>query len=77
LRRKAENMIIQKAITNIRRIRMECGMSLEDLAVRSGVSYSGLAKLERGDQDINQVSALAVYKLARTLGVSMEDLLEL
>jgi transcriptional regulator with XRE-family HTH domain len=58
----------------IKRLREESGMSLSELAARSGVSKGYLWKLERGDAEVRP-SAKTLYKIARALGTSMSALM--
>lgn len=61
---------------NLKRIRKEAGMSQGRLAEASGVNVRMIQYYEQGFKDINGAAALTVYKLARALGCSMEDLVE-
>ena len=46
------------------------------LAELSGVSLRMISYYERGYKDINKAQADSLYKLAKTLDCSMEDLME-
>ena len=46
------------------------------LAELSGVSLRMISYYERGYKDINKAQADSLYKLAKTLNCSMEDLME-
>ena len=59
---------------NIRKHRNKLGLSQEDFAQRSGVKYTTLTKIESGV--IKTPSVVMVGKIAKTLGVSIEDLLK-
>lgn len=50
-------------------------ISLYRCAKESGIPYTTLSELVRGKTRIEKSSAETVYRLARTLGVSMEDLI--
>ena len=59
---------------NIKRRRTKLGLSQEDFAQKSGVKYTTLTKIESGV--IKTPSVLMVEKIAKALGVSIEDLLK-
>jgi transcriptional regulator with XRE-family HTH domain len=58
----------------IRRYRVQAGLSLGQLAEKSGVSKSYLSSLENESSAIRP-SGEKLYDIARTLGVSMADLM--
>lgn len=63
---------IKKAIgANIRRLRLEKKMSIETVAIESGMDYTQLSRIELGK--IN-TSIYQLYKLSRTLKVSLGDI---
>jgi len=57
---------------NLTRIRVEKGLSLNDLAVRLGISESELAGIENGTADVDTGF---IYTAASALGVGIENLL--
>ena len=59
---------------NIKKRRKKLGLSQEDFAQKSGVKYTTLTKIESGV--IKTPSVLMVEKIAKALGVSIEDLLK-
>ncbi|OGC87210.1 MAG: hypothetical protein A3J10_01590 [Candidatus Sungbacteria bacterium RIFCSPLOWO2_02_FULL_54_10] len=59
---------------NIKKRRTKLGLSQEDFAQKSGVKYTTLTKIESGV--IKTPSVLMVEKIAKALGVSIEDLLQ-
>ena len=59
---------------NIKKRRTKLGLSQEDFAQKSGVQYTTLTKIESGV--IKTPSVLMVEKIAKALGVSIEDLLK-
>ena len=59
---------------NIKKRQTKLGLSQEDFAQKSGVKYTILTKIESGV--INTPSVLMVGKIAKALGVSIEDLLK-
>ena len=59
---------------NIKKRRTKLGLSQENFAQKSGVKYTTLTKIESGV--IKTPSVLMVEKIAKVLGVSIEDLLK-
>ncbi|MFH0912254.1 MAG: helix-turn-helix transcriptional regulator [Patescibacteria group bacterium] len=59
---------------NIKKYRNKQGLSQEDFAKKSGVKYTTLTKIE--SNVIKKPSVLIMAKLAKSLGVSIEDLLK-
>ena len=59
---------------NIKKRRTKLGLSQEDFAQKSCVKYTTLTKIESGV--IKTPSVLMVEKIAKALGVSIEDLLK-
>jgi len=59
---------------NIKKHRSKTGLSQEDFAQKSGVKYTTLTKIESGV--IKKPSVVLVAKIAKALGVSIEDLLK-
>lgn len=64
-------------MTNLQRIRIEAGLSQSQLASLADVNKGVLQKYEINDRDINKAQGITIYKLAKALNVSMEELLEL
>ena len=62
--------------TNLKRIRAAYGCSQSELARRSGVSLRSIQMYEQRNKDINKASAETLYRISRSLGCTMEDLLE-
>ena len=62
--------------TNLKRIRQIYGCSQAELARRSGVGLRSIQMYEQRNKDINKASVEAVYRLAKVLGCSVEDLIE-
>ena len=56
-------------------IRQMKGFSQQSLADASGVKVRSIRLFEQSDSAINGAAALTVYKLASTLGVTMEQLI--
>ena len=59
---------------NIKRLRTKQGLSQDDLARKAELKYSTLAKIE-GDF-VTKPGVQMVAKIAKVLGVSVEDLLK-
>jgi len=58
---------------NIKKRRTKLGLSQEDFAQKSGVKYTTLTKIESGV--IKTPSVVIMAKIAKALGVTIEDLL--
>jgi transcriptional regulator with XRE-family HTH domain len=59
---------------NIKRLRTKQGLSQDDLARKAELKYSTLAKIE-GDF-VTKPGVQMIAKIAKALGVSMEELLK-
>ncbi len=59
---------------NVKKYRNKQGLSQEDFATKSGVKYTTLTKIE--SNVIKKPSVLIMAKLAKALGVSIEDLIK-
>jgi transcriptional regulator with XRE-family HTH domain len=59
---------------NIKKLRAKLGLSQEDFAKKSGVKYTTLTKIE--SNVIKKPSVLVMAKIAKSLGVSIEDLIK-
>ena len=62
--------------TNLKRIRTAYGFTQAELAERSGVSLRSIQMYEQRNKNINKASADTMYRLAKALGCTMEDLIE-
>ena len=62
--------------TNLKRIRTAYGFTQVELAERSGVSLRSIQMYEQRNKNINKASADTMYRLAKALGCTMEDLNE-
>ena len=62
--------------TNLKRIRITYGFTQAELAKRSGVSLRSIQMYEQRNKNINKASADTMYRLAKALGCTMEDLIE-
>ena len=64
-------------LTNLKRLRLAAGITQPGLAHQSGVSLRVIQQFEQRQRNINHAHAITVYRLAREIGCSVEDLLEL
>ena len=62
--------------TNLKRIRTIYGFTQAELAERSSVSLRSIQMYEQRNKNINKASADTMYRLAKVLGCTMEDLIE-
>lgn len=62
--------------TNLKRIRSSYGCTQAELARLSGVSLRSIQMYEQRNKDINKASAESLFRMAKALGCSMEDLIE-
>jgi DNA-binding XRE family transcriptional regulator len=58
---------------NIKKMRTKLGLTQDDLAKKADVKYTTLMKVESGS--VNKPSVQTMAKIAKALGVSIEDLL--
>jgi len=59
---------------NIKRLRNKLGLTQDDLAKKADVKYTTLMKVESGT--VNKPSVQTMAKIAKTLGVSIEELIK-
>jgi len=59
---------------NVKKYRSKLGLSQENFAKKSGVKYTTLTKIE--SNVIKKPSVFIAAKLAKALGVSIEDLIK-
>lgn len=62
-------------MTKLKQYRERAGLSQSGLARLSGVNVRMIQKYEQADRDIKKASAETVYRLARALNCTMEELL--
>ena len=62
--------------TNLKRLRTAYGLSQTELAERSGVMLRSIQMYEQRRKNINKAGAETLYRISRTLGCTMEELLE-
>jgi transcriptional regulator with XRE-family HTH domain len=60
---------------NIKKIRAKLGLTQDDLAKKADVKYTTLTKVE--SSVVNKPSVQTMAKIAKALGVSIEELLRL
>ena len=63
-------------MSNLKKLREEASLSQNKLATLSGVSNRMIQYYEQGVKDINKAQAETLFKLAKTLNCSIEDLIE-
>lgn len=63
-------------MNNLQKTRKLRGLSQNGLVIRSGVSRSLITKYESGERNINKASVDTVYKLAKALNCSIEDIID-
>ena len=59
---------------NIKKLRAKLGLTQDDLAKKADIKYTTLMKVESGT--VNKPSVQTMAKIAKALGVSIEDLLK-
>lgn len=59
----------------IKELRIKKGLTQSELAEQIGISVRLIQKYEQNAQNLNQVYAITIYKLAKALECSYEDLL--
>lgn len=59
---------------NIKKLRAKLGLTQDDLARKADIKYTTLMKVESGT--VNKPSVQTMAKIAKALGVSIEDLLK-
>jgi len=68
-----ENNLDNKLGRKIKKLRTDLGLSQDDLARKADVPYTTLTKIETGV--IKKPSVYVVAKIAKALGVSVDDLI--
>ena len=64
-------------MTKLKTFRQEKKLTQKRLAEVSGVGVRSVEKYESRERDINKAQAIIIYKLAKAVDRSMEELLEL
>jgi transcriptional regulator with XRE-family HTH domain len=59
---------------NIKKIRAKLGLTQDDLSKKADIKYTTLTKVESGV--VNKPSVQTMAKIAKALGVNIEDLLK-
>ncbi len=62
--------------TNLKRIHTYYGCTQSELSERSGVSLRSIQMYEQRNKNINKASVDTMYRLAKILGCTIEDLIE-
>ena len=63
-------------ISNLQRMRKNCGMTQKELAEKSGTSLRMVQVYEQRKQDIRKAEAQTLVNLSRVLGCGVEDLFD-
>ena len=63
-------------MSKLKEARERAGLTQKELSERSGVNLRTVQNYEQGYKDINKAQGLSLYKLAKALNVTMEDLIE-
>lgn len=63
--------------TRLKTRRINCGFTQARLAADSGIALRQIQLFEQRQRDINNASAITLFKLSKSLNCSMEDLIEL
>lgn len=63
-------------MNRLKQIREQKGLSQKELAKLSGVKLATVQKLDGGVNNVNKAQGETLYKLAKVLDVSMEDLID-
>lgn len=64
-------------MSKLKKLRQECGYSQSKLSEASGINVRMIQYYEQGSNDINKAQAITVYNLAKALGVTVEDILDI
>ncbi|MFH0755505.1 MAG: helix-turn-helix transcriptional regulator [bacterium] len=59
---------------NIKKVRTKLGLNQDDLAKKADIKYTTLMKVESGT--VNKLGVQIMAKIAKALGVSIEDLIK-
>ena len=68
---------IRKGFTNLKRIRLDAGLSQGVLAEIAGIPVRTIQQYEQNQKNINAAKAETVIKLAKALNCDAEDLMEI
>lgn len=63
-------------MSKLKEKREAAGLSQGKLAAASGANKQMISFYEQGVKDINKAQAITIYKLAKAIGCTMEDLIE-
>lgn len=62
--------------SKLKKVRKQCGVTQEQLAIESGVSINTIRAYERGSKDLNKAQFDIIMKLAKALKCEISDLAE-
>jgi transcriptional regulator with XRE-family HTH domain len=65
---------MEKDVNKLQAVRKAAGMTQQQLAEKSGVSYSLICKFESGERSINLAGASRLTNLCKALGCRMRDI---
>lgn len=63
-------------MTNLKECRKSRGVSQSELAKQAGVNLRTLQDYEQGRKPLGQAAAVTVHKIAKALGVTVEELIQ-
>jgi transcriptional regulator with XRE-family HTH domain len=63
-------------MTNLQEYRKKSGLSQSKLAKQAGVNVRTLQDYEQGRKQLGQATAATVLRIAKVLGVTVEDLIK-
>lgn len=63
--------------SQLKKVRKIIGLTQEELSKKSGVDVGTIRSYEQGWASINNASVSRVIKLAKALGVNIEDILDI
>ena len=67
---------VEEPTMKLKELRIRAGMTRQELAEKSGVSYNSIKSYEYGTRDIQDASYRNLKKLADVFGVSVEEIAE-
>lgn len=65
--------VLEKLGKNLKRYRLDCGMTQEVLAEKVGIHPTYVGKLESGK---NNPSVKLLFKISRALGITLSDIFD-
>lgn len=71
---KRYDIVLKSVGANVRRIRIEKGLTMEQVANEAEIEYRQLGRIERGEVNTTLIS---LYRIAEAMGVNFSQFLEL